>query len=246
MTTNIQTREIEYTAADGTRLIGYFAAPSTAKPVAGVLVAPEWWGRNEYTEQRARELAEHGYAAFAIDMYGDKNVTTSAAQANEWMMQTFQAPDTIVTRASAGLATLAAQTEVNADKLAAIGFCYGGKVILDLARSGAELKAVVTFHANLSAQAPAQAGQVKAEILVLHGELDSMVSLDDVAHFREEMYAAQVPHDVIVFEDAKHGFSNPQADERAKANGVDLGYNAEAERQGLEAMYELLQRRLAE
>ena len=162
----ITTREIEYTAPDGQRLVGYFAAPAIDMPTAGVIVAPEWWGRNEYTEQRARELAEHGYAAFAIDMYGDKNVTTSAAQANEWMMQTFQAPDTIVTRASAGLATLAAQTEVNADKLAAIGFCYGGKVILDLARSGAELKAVVTFHANLSAQAPAQAGQVKAEIFV--------------------------------------------------------------------------------
>ncbi|MGY5393890.1 dienelactone hydrolase family protein [Acinetobacter sp. NigerLNRRAM0016] len=246
MTTNIQTREIEYTTADGTRLIGYFAAPSTATPVAGILVAPEWWGRNAYTEQRARELAEHGYAALAIDMYGDKKVTSSAAQANEWMMQTFQAPDTIVTRASAGLAALAAQNEVNADKLAAIGFCYGGKVMLDLARSGADLQAVVTFHANLSAQTPAQAGQVKAEILVLHGELDSMVSLDDVAHFREEMYAAQVPHEVIVFEDAKHGFSNPEADEKAKTNGVDLGYNAEAEHQGLEAMYELLQRRLGE
>ena len=126
MTTNIQTREIEYTAADGTRLIGYFAAPSTATPVAGILVAPEWWGRNAYTEQRARELAEHGYAALAIDMYGDKKVTSSAAQANEWMMQTFQAPDTIVTRASAALAALAAQNEVNADKLAAIGFCYAG------------------------------------------------------------------------------------------------------------------------
>ena len=246
MTTNIQTREIEYTTADGTRLIGYFAAPSTATPVAGILVAPEWWGRNAYTEQRTRELAEHGYAALAIDMYGDKKVTTASNQAYEWMMQTFEDPDTIVNRATAALNTLAAQDEVDADKLAAIGFCYGGKVMLDLARSGADLQAVVTFHANLSAQTPAQAGQVKAEILVLHGELDSMVSLDDVAHFREEMYAAQVPHEVIVFEDAKHGFSNPEADEKAKANGVDLGYNAEAERQGLEAMYELLQRRLGE
>ena len=245
MTISIQTREIQYNAADGQRLVGYFAAPSSQTPHAGIIVAPEWWGRNEYTEQRARELAEHGYAALAIDMYGDKNVTTDAKQAYEWMMQTFADADTIVNRAKAGLDTLAAQPEVNADQLAAIGFCYGGKVVLDLARSGAALKAVATFHATLAPKAPAVEGQIQGEILVLHGELDSMVTLDDVASFREEMHAAKVDHEVIIFEDAKHGFSNPLADERAKANGVDLGYNLEAERQGLDAMYDLLERNLS-
>ncbi|MBJ7436209.1 MAG: dienelactone hydrolase family protein [Acinetobacter sp.] len=245
MTISIQTREIQYNAADGQRLVGYFAAPSSQTPHAGIIVAPEWWGRNEYTEQRARELAEHGYAALAIDMYGDKNVTTDAKQAYEWMMQTFADADTIVNRAQAGLDTLAAQPEVNPTQLAAIGFCYGGKVVLDLARSGAALKAVATFHATLAPKAPAVEGQIQGEILVLHGELDSMVTLDDVASFREEMHAAKVDHEVIIFEDAKHGFSNPLADERAKANGVDLGYNPEAERQGLDAMYDLLERNLS-
>ncbi|WP_333654338.1 dienelactone hydrolase family protein [Acinetobacter johnsonii] len=245
MTISIQTREIQYNAADGQRLVGYFAAPSSQTPHAGIIVAPEWWGRNEYTEQRARELAEHGYAALAIDMYGDKNVTTDAKQAYEWMMQTFADADTIVNRAKAGLDTLAAQPEVNPTQLAAIGFCYGGKVVLDLARSGAPLKAVATFHATLAPKAPAVEGQIQGEILVLHGELDSMVTLDDVASFREEMHAAKVNHEVIIFEDAKHGFSNPLADERAKANGVDLGYNPEAERQGLDAMYDLLERNLS-
>lgn len=245
MTISIQTREIQYNAADGQRLVGYFAAPSSQTPHAGIIVAPEWWGRNEYTEQRARELAEHGYTALAIDMYGDKNVTTDAKQAYEWMMQTFADADTIVNRAQAGLDTLAAQPEVNPTQLAAIGFCYGGKVVLDLARSGAPLKAVATFHATLAPKAPAVEGQIQGEILVLHGELDSMVTLDDVASFREEMHAAKVDHEVIIFEDAKHGFSNPLADERAKANGVDLGYNPEAERQGLDAMYDLLERNLS-
>lgn len=245
MTISIQTREIQYNAADGQRLVGYFAAPSSQTSHAGIIVAPEWWGRNEYTEQRARELAEHGYAALAIDMYGDKNVTTDAKQAYEWMMQTFADADTIVNRAQAGLDTLASQPEVNPTQLAAIGFCYGGKVVLDLARSGAQLKAVATFHATLTPKAPAVEGQIQGEILVLHGELDSMVTLDDVASFREEMHAAKVDHEVIIFEDAKHGFSNPLADERAKANGVDLGYNPEAERQGLDAMYNLLERNLS-
>jgi dienelactone hydrolase len=244
MSFTVNTREIEYTAPDGQRLIGYFATPVTDQPVAGVIVAPEWWGRNEYTEQRARELAEHGFAALAIDMYGDKKVTTAVPQASTWMNQTFEQPETIVDRAQAGLSTLAAQPEVNAEKLATIGFCYGGKVVLDLARSGAQIEAVATFHAVLSPKAPAEKGKVKAEILVLHGELDSMVTLDDVASFRQEMHDAEVDHDVIIFEDAKHGFSNPLADERAKANNVDLGYNAEAERQGLEAMYELLDKHL--
>lgn len=244
MTSRIKTREIHYTAKDGTHLIGYFAAPLSETPVAGVMVAPEWWGRTEYAEQRARELAEHGYAALAIDMYGNKNVTTTAAQANEWMMQTFQDPDTIVTRASAGLETLAAQPEVNADKLAAIGFCYGGKVVLDLARSGAALKAVASFHGNLTPKAPAEQGKVQAEILVLHGEKDSMVTLDDVTKFKAEMDHAQVSYEVIILDHAKHGFSNPLADERAKANGVDLGYSPEAERQSLTAMYALLDRTL--
>ncbi|ENV78137.1 MULTISPECIES: dienelactone hydrolase family protein [Acinetobacter] len=244
MTSTIKTREIHYTAKDGSNLIGYFAAPVSETPVAGVIVAPEWWGRTEYTLQRARELAEHGYAALAIDMYGDKKVTDQASQANEWMTQTFQDADTIVTRASAGLETLAQQAEVNPEQLAAIGFCYGGKVVLDLARSGADLKAVASFHGTLSPKTPAEQGKIQAEILVLHGEQDSMVTLDDVAKFKAEMDHADVNYEVIILENAKHGFSNPLADERAKANGVDLGYNPQAEQQSLNAMYGLLERTL--
>lgn len=246
MTVAIQTREIHYTAQDGTTLVGYFAAPTTAQPVAGVIVAPEWWGRNEYTEQRARELAEHGYAALAIDVYGQHKVTTDAKQAYEWMMQTFQQAETIVTRASAGLNALIAQPEVNQNKLAAVGFCYGGKVVLDLARSGAALEAVITFHATLATNAPAEKAKVQAEILVLHGEDDTMVTLADVESFRTEMANAEIPNHIKIFKNAKHGFSNPLADERAQANNVDLAYNAAAEEAGLSAMYELLARKFAQ
>ncbi|MDM1249241.1 dienelactone hydrolase family protein [Acinetobacter sp. R933-2] len=246
MTFAITTREIQYQAQDGTTLIGYFAAPESTQAVAGVIVAPEWWGRTEYTEQRARELAEHGFAALAIDMYGDKKVTTNVPQASEWMTQTFQNANTIVDRATAGLATLAAQPEVDATRLAAIGFCYGGKVVLDLARTGADLKAVVTFHAaNVSPRQEGDAQNIKAELLVLHGELDSMLSLEAIESFEQEMTTAQVKYEVIVFKGAKHGFSNTLADERAKANNVDLGYNVEAEQKSLAAMYQLLDRTLA-
>lgn len=241
---NVQTREIEYQTADGTKLIGYFAAPKDAQDLAAVIVAPEWWGRTEYTEQRARELAEHGYAALAIDMYGDKKVTTSAEQANAWMSATFAEPNIIVDRARAGLDALAQQPEVNPQQLAAIGFCYGGKVVLDLARAGADLKAVATFHGNLSTEQPAAKGVIQGEVVAFHGEDDTMVSLDDVKKFEAEMQAAEVKHQVVILKDAKHGFSNPLADERAKANQVDLGYNAEAEQDSLAQMYALLERNL--
>lgn len=242
MTASIKTREIQYQAKDGTTLVGYFAAPESSEPVAGVIVAPEWWGRTDYTVERARELAEHGYAAFAIDMYGDKKVTDQVPQASEWMMQTFQDPNTVVDRALAGLDVLAAQAEVDATDLAAIGFCYGGKVVLDLARSGAPLKAVASFHGNLTPKAPAEKGKIQAEILVLHGELDSMVTLENVASFKEEMDEAEVKYEVIILKDAKHGFSNLLADEKAKANGIDLGYNKVAEETALSAMYALFKR----
>lgn len=244
MTAAIKTREIHYQAKDGSTLIGFFAAPESSEPVAGVIVGPEWWGRTDYTVQRARELAEHGYAALAIDMYGDKKVTDDAKVAYEWMTQTFQDPNTIVDRAQVGLNTLAAQPEVNANKLAAIGFCYGGKVVLDLARSAAPVKAVASFHGTLSPKAPAEKGQIQAEVLVLHGELDSMVTLDDVESFKNEMNNADVNYEVIILKDAKHGFTNPLADEKAKANGIDLGYNQAAEQQGLAAMYALFDRTL--
>lgn len=245
MTMAITTREISYQAKDGTTLIGYFASPVSDAPVAGVIVAPEWWGRNAYTEQRARELAEYGYAAFAIDMYGDKKTTTNVPQANEWMTQTFQNANTIVDRAQAALATLATQTEVDENRLAAIGFCYGGKVVLDLARTGAPLRAVATFHAaNVSPRVENDAENIQAELLILHGEKDSMLSLDAIESFKQEMTAAQIKHEVIVFKDAKHGFSNVLADQRAKEYDVDLGYNPEAEQQSLTAMYALLERQL--
>ena len=245
MNTSLITREISYTTADGKTFVGFFAAPTSTTPVAGVLVGPEWWGRNDYAVQRATELAENGYAALAMDMYGDKKTTEQASQANEWMTEVFQESDTLLNRAQAALETLKQQPEVDATRLAAIGFCFGGKVALDLARAGAPLKAVVSLHGNLSAQTPATAGAIQANILVLHGEKDSMVTLDDVAKFEQEMKNAQAKYLVKVLPNAKHGFSNPLADKRAKDNGIDLGYNALAEKDGINTMYQFLGSQLA-
>ena len=243
MTENIATREITYTDSNGQKLIGYFASPLNAKDAPAVLVCHEWWGRNDYPERRARELAEAGYVAFALDMYGDKKTATDPQTANAYMMETFATPDLIVDRANKALETLVAQPEVDAARVAIIGFCYGGKVALDLARSGADVKVAATFHTNLSAQAPAQADTFKAEVLVAHGADDSMVSLDDVETFKQEMNTAKVQHHVEVYPNTKHGFTNPSADEKAEKYGVDLGYNATSEKASLDALYALLARK---
>lgn len=241
----IITREIEYTANDGKQLIGFFAAPSTKHPVAGILVGPEWWGRNEYVVQRAKELAEQGYATLAIDMYGDKQTTENATEAYDLMMETFAEPNTLLNRANAALATLAAQPEVDPERLAAVGFCFGGKIALELARAGAPIHVAASFHGTLQTNNPAKAGVVKADVLVCHGADDSMVSLDDVDQIRKELEDAQVSHEILVLEHAKHGFTNPKSDERAKNAGVDLAYNAEAEHKSFAALDALLKKRLA-
>ena len=241
---NITIREINYQDSKGQTLIGYLASPENAQHLPAVLVCHEWWGRNDYPEQRARELAEAGYTAFALDMYGDKKTATDPQTANAYMMETFAEPTIIVDRATAALTSLAAQAEVDPNNIAVIGFCYGGKVALDLARSGAAVKAAATFHANLSAQNPAQADTFKAEVLVAHAGDDSMVSLADVETFKQEMTAAQVKHHVEIYPNTKHGFTNPAADEKAKQYGVDLGYNPISEKASLESLYALLTRTL--
>lgn len=239
MTHPVLYREIDYTDADGTHLIGYFAYPEGAQHRPLVLVCPEWWGRNDYIERRARELAEHGYAAFALDMYGNKTLADTAEQANALMSATFE-DNRIIKRATVALATACAQPEADSSRVAAIGFCYGGKVALDLARSGADLQLVATFHGNLSTDIPARADQFKPQVIVAHGEADTMVTLDAVEAFQQEMHAANVVHEIDIYEGARHGFTNPQADANAKKNDIDLGYDEAAEQQSMQKLYSAL------
>ena len=239
----ITAREFRYSSAEGTTLIGHLAMPTDVKAkLAGVVVCPEWWGLTDYPKQRAEELAAQGYVALAIDVYGDGKVTDQASQANEWMSELLSNQNLLMQRAKAGLDALAEQPEVDKDKLAAIGFCFGGKIALDMAREGYDLKGVASFHGTLTPKSPAQNGKVHAELLIQHGEADSMVTLDDLEAFRQEMDAANVRYHVDVYAGAKHGFTNPAADERARVNGVDLGFNAHAAQQSSQALDQFLAR----
>lgn len=244
---SIKTFELISTTENGIQLISYVALPENASddnPVAGILVAPEWWGVVEHPKTITERLAEAGYAAVAMDVYGEGKLTSDAAQANMWMEQVLEDPDMLMARCRLILNDFSDQLAVNGDNLAGVGFCFGGKVILDMAREGMPLKAVATFHGNLAAKQPADKN-FKAKVLVAHGRDDSMVTMDAVENFKKEMDAADVDYTIDVYDDAKHGFSNPQADERAAKNNVDLGYNETAAKQSWDNMLEFIKTNLS-
>lgn len=239
----IRTREIPYQSADGTRLLGYYAVDDSVKGRRpGIIVVHEWWGLNDYARRRARELAQLGYAALAIDMYGAGRHTLHAKEAKE-MMQSATADAAISrARAQAGLDLLKAQPEVDATRLAAIGYCFGGKVVLDMARQGMGLAGVVSFHGLLATPTPAEKGRVKARVLVLNGADDAFIPASDIAAFKKEMQDAGVDYEFVNYPGAKHAFTSPDADRLAKENNLDIAYNAAADKASWQKMQQFFQR----
>lgn len=184
----IKTQEIPYKSSDGTQLIGYYAYDDSLKGVRpGVVVVHEWWGLNDYAKRRARDLAALGYSALAIDMYGEGKNTEHPKDAMAFMQAALKDSAAASARFNAGLALLKQQPQTDPNKLAAIGYCFGGKVVLDAARQGVPLAGVVSFHGALVTSTPASPGSIKAKILVEHGALDSMVTADNVNAFKAEM-----------------------------------------------------------
>ena len=243
---SIKTFELISTTENGVQLISYVALPENASddhPVAGILVAPEWWGIVDHPKSVVERLAEAGYAAVAMDVYGEGKLTTDAAQANMWMEQVLEDQDMLMARCRLILNDFSDQLAVDGDNLAAIGFCFGGKVVLDMAREGMPLKAVATFHGNPTPKQPADKN-FTANILVAHGRDDSMVSMEAIEGLKSELDAAGVDYIIDVYDNAKHGFTNPHADERAAKNDVDLGYNESAAKQSWENMLEFMENNL--
>src|SRR3954468_14975139 len=187
----MQTRDLDY-AADGATLRGFLAFNEAATPRPGVLVFHEGLGLGDFAMEKARQLTALGYVAFAADMFGERRQAKNLQEVATVVGGLRAEPERLRARAFAALATLAALPQVDREKLAAIGFCFGGSVVLELARSGAELKAVVSFHGVLATKLPAAEGQVKASVLVLTGAEDPLAPPDQVAAFEAEMRAAKV------------------------------------------------------
>ena len=179
----------------------------------GVLVVHEWWGLNDYARKRAEMLAELGYVAFAVDMYGGDKVTTHPKQAGEWMKATVSNVDNWRRRAQAGLDKLSSLKMTDTERLAAIGYCFGGATVMQLAYSGAPLDAVVSFHGSLPLpKDPAEASSFKGRVLVEHGNADGFVPPEKVDAFKSAMNDAGVDLVFNGYDGARHGFTNPDAD----------------------------------
>jgi dienelactone hydrolase len=221
--------EVAYRAGD-TVMKGYLAyddAVQGRRP--GVLVVHEWWGHNDYARMRARMLARLGYTALAVDMYGDGKTADHPEDAGKFA--TAVSSDMAQRRARflAAKALLEQHPTVAADAMAAIGYCFGGGVVLAMAREGVDLKGVASFHGAIASRKLAEPGKVKARVLVLNGADDPMVTEQQIEVFHQEMSAAGIDYRFVNYPGAKHAFTNPDADAYGQRFGMPLAYNAEAD-----------------
>lgn len=218
-------------------LKGYLAVDTAlAGKRPGVLVVHEWWGHNEYARSRADRLAALGYVALAIDMYGDGKVAAHPDEAGQYASQALADLPAARTRFEAALHLLQQQASVDGAKIGAIGYCFGGGVVLHMARLGVDLRGVVSFHGSLHSTVHPSVGQVKAKILVCHGAADAFIPADVIDAFNAEMAVAKVDCRFQSYPGAVHGFTNPAADDLAKKFSIPIAYQADADRQSWDDM----------
>ncbi len=224
------TEEVDYQAG-GTTLKGYIAyddAVEGRRP--GVLVVHEWWGHNAYARKRAEMLAAMGYTALAVDMYGDGKTASHPEDAGKFSGAVRKNLPLMEQRFNAALEQLRAQPTVDPGKVAAIGYCFGGGVVLEMARQGVDLNGVASFHGTLVGSSKAEKGKVKAAVMVANGAEDPMVKPEDLINFSIEMEEAGVDYRLFNYPGAKHSFTNPDADRFGAEFGLPLAYNAEADK----------------
>lgn len=238
----IRGEEVEYSAG-GVNMKGFLAyddSVSAKRPA--VLVVHEWWGHNEYARKRARMLAELGYTALAVDMYGAGKRTTHPEDAEKFVSELMQNEGSAETRFLAAMEVLKQHKTTDANRIAAIGYCFGGGVVLGMARTGVDLDGVASFHGSYRTRTPAQPGKVKAAVLVCHGTADAFSTPEDVAALKKEMEDAKVDFQFIEYEGAKHSFTNPEADEFARNANMPLGYAARADQRSWDDLQKFLKR----
>jgi dienelactone hydrolase len=233
----METHDIDY-RAEAVNLRGYLAFDeTTAGRRPGVLVFHEGLGLGEFAMARARMLAELGYVALAADMFGDRRQARNLQEVVKLVGDLRNEPEKLRARGSAALTTIAALPQVDANRIGAIGFCFGGSVVLELARDGADLKAAVSFHGVLATRMPAASGKVKASVLVCTGADDPLAPPEQIKAFEDEMRAAEVRDwQVISYGNTLHGFTNPAADGSMMRSAL---YSAQADRRSWASMRSL-------
>lgn len=240
-TAAVKGEEVTYQAG-GVTFKGYLAYDDGVQGKRpGVLVVHEWWGLNDYARSRARQLATLGYTALAVDMYGDGRTAAHPKDAGAFSAEVKKNWEVAKARFLAARDLLARHPTVDPARIAAIGYCFGGGVVLQMAREGVDLKGVVSFHGSLATDRPARKGAVKARILVYNGAADPFVTPDQIEAFKQEMAAAGADHRFVNLPGAKHSFTNPGATEVGKKFNLPLEYNAQADKQswaGMQAFFQ--------
>ncbi len=202
----------------------------------GILVVHEWWGHNAYARKRADMLAKMGYTAFALDMYGTGKLAEHPADAQKFMQAAIADFKTTENRFNVALQLLKKQATVQANKIAAIGYCFGGGTVLHMARAGADLAGVVSFHGSVSTTTRAKPKLVKAKILVFNGADDPFVTPEQIVSLKQEMKDAEADLEFYNYPSVKHSFTNPDADKIAKQFNMPLAYNAIADKDSWQRM----------
>jgi dienelactone hydrolase len=229
----LHTETVEYKQGDQV-LEGYLAYNDNSNEKRpGIMVVHEWMGLNDYAKKRAEQLAELGYVAFAADIYGKGIRPANFLEANKQSSIYKKDRALLRERAKAGLKILEDHALVDKSNLAAIGYCFGGLTVLELARSGADVKGVVSFHGSLGTPTPQDAKNIKGKVLVLHGADDPFSPAKEVAEFEDEMRKAKVDWQVVLYGGAVHSFTNPES---GNDPGKGAAYHEAADKRSWEAM----------
>jgi dienelactone hydrolase len=229
----IKTETVKYKAGD-TQLVGYLAYDDAAKDKRpGVIVVHEWWGLNDYAKKRAEQLAREGYVGFALDMYGDGKVTDHPEEAGPWASAVRGQAGVAKQRFMAAYDLFKANPHVDSSRLAAIGYCFGGAVVLSMAEEGADLRGVASFHGALPQEPVAPGTALKAKFLIAHGADDSLIPADQVNTFVANLKAANADFQFIQYSGARHAFTNPDA---GRYGMQPLAYNEAADRRSWQAL----------
>jgi dienelactone hydrolase len=230
------TKEITY-KGDSTTFKGYLAYNGSGdQKRPAVLIVPEWWGLNDYAKMRARMLADLGYVAMAIDMYGNGQVATTPDKATQLSSGVMKDPGLLRARFAGALKELRQQPGVDTSRIAAIGYCFGGTVVLDAALMGFPLNGVVSFHGSLGNLVPAKKGEVQAKVLACNGADDKFNSTSAIDGFKKEMEEAGIDYHFINYANSVHAFTNPAADSLGKKFNMPIAYNKEADQKSWKDM----------
>lgn len=229
----VRTREVEYRHGD-TVLEGFMAWDDSLEGRRpGVLIVHQWMGLTEYERTRAGQLASLGYVAFAVDVYG-KGVRPADTSEASTFAGTYKKDRTLLrARVAAGLETLRSSELVDPKRIAAIGYCFGGTAVLELARSGADVAGVVSFHGGLDSPEPEDGRSIKAKLLILHGANDPFVPAEDIAAFQQELRDAGVDWQMVYYSGAVHSFTQKAAGDDPSRGAA---YDERADRRSWQAM----------